>query len=96
MNFNPYAQRYRLTFETLDMIFVSDMEARKGEKCWLTIGKYQWETLPWHPIVKEATENTGILDQHAQLKQWAQTHEQPIRNVKLERLVSQPVWEVVQ
>lgn len=87
--------RYRVTFETVDAQYADQMQARFGENVWFTIGKHQWETMPWHSVTSEGDEDNGILDQHMTLKRWAQTHEQPIRGVKLERQVSQPVWEAI-
>lgn len=87
--------RFRVSWEMPPPTVVAfEYEDRYGPGIWRTLTDQQWDALPWHPVVNE-TDDDSCLDQYRQLKEWAETHEQPIRNVKLERQVSQPAWEEV-
>lgn len=46
----------------------------------------------WRRIQRVGTSDDGILDQAATLARWAATGEEPIRDVVLERQVTQPTW----
>lgn len=46
----------------------------------------------WHPVSRETT---TPWDQYNTLKMWAEDGTEPIRKVRLERLVGEPVWEYV-
>lgn len=91
------AIEYRLSWEMpADNWKVAEIEQRQGRDIWPT---YDWDTLgEWEQIevVWKDTEENDRLDQHAQLKRWAETREQPIRNVKLEwRPIDLGNWEPV-
>lgn len=61
-----------------------DYEDRYGPGVWLRLTEQQWEALPWRASEGRVTTDYGeALDQYRQLKRWADSHEQPIRNVKL-------------
>ena len=94
---NPYRQvYYRIKFETVDSSYVTRVVDQFGETYWPTLTDEQWDALLWYPVcTSERREDTGILDQHVKLKQWAASHEQPVRNVVLEKLVHEPEWVVV-
>lgn len=81
---------YRLSFDTIDANMIDYCAFQYGEECWPLI---DFKNLRWHTVRKETT---SPFTQYDQLKRWAQSHEQPIRNVILERLVTQPVWERVE
>jgi hypothetical protein len=49
-----------------------------------------WDTQTWHPATADSN---NPWSQYNQLCDWAETGEQPVRNVRLERLVAQPIWE---
>jgi hypothetical protein len=86
---------YRLTWESIDPFWAGAFQGRY-EHLW---DEGDWDTLPWTaPVSRVAGEDGGIHDQHRALKQWAESHEQPIRNVRLERrelLVDDEGWEPV-
>ena len=88
---------YRLSWEMpLDHWKLAEIERRQGRGIW---PEYDWDTLgEWRR--QEVTWRDGNegdhLDQHATLVKWAETREQPIRNVKLEwRPVDVGNWELV-
>lgn len=89
---------YRLTWESIDPRWAYYFVAQKGsyQDLW---DEGAWDTLPWQPpTVRIGGEDSGIHGQHNQLKRWAETHTEPIRNVVLERreiVVDDGGWEVV-
>ncbi len=60
------------------------VEAEHGSNCWARI---DWSSLEFH---KSSVVFSGDdrLDQYNQLKAWAESREQPIRNVVLEEILS--------
>lgn len=82
--------RFRLEFETVNPIvwpaaYRGDDPAVRPEDC---------PDAMWDPVSREASGDdiSGIRDQYATLKRWADTGEQLIRNVHLYR-ASEPFWE---
>lgn len=49
--------------------------------------------LRWQPVTKEDENRLSILAQYEQLKRWADTREQPIRNVRLLRSETRTEWK---
>lgn len=47
----------------------------------------------WHEVIAGPTENPW--DQHATLVMWAAEDRHFVRRVRLEKLVTEPVWELV-
>lgn len=88
-------ERYRLEFETIDPHQAAAMELRYGPGVWLTLSDDEWKALSWHPVTRESSgcDGKGVFNQYATLRGWAETHEQPIRNVRLLR--SGTAWEPV-
>lgn len=71
----------RLTFETLSPFVAADIEYRRGRTVWPSMDfSALW---PWYKSVVEFT-GDDRMDQYRTLKSWAETRQQPIRNVKLE------------
>lgn len=84
---------YRLSWEMpADVHLIAGIEQRYGRGIWPT---YDWDTLgEWKRT--EVVFHDNRFDQYNQLKRWAATREQPIRNVVLERRVAVPSdegWE---
>lgn len=77
--------QYRLTFESIDTHHAAAMEHQYGKKVWPMLTDEQWAALPWTPPVERISGDGDIRGQHTTLRKWAETHEQPIRNVRLER-----------
>ena len=74
---------YRLTFESISPFQADEMEQRHGKGVWPRLAEHAWDALSWRkPTVKITTDP---WDQYRTLKRWADTHEQPIRNVILEQ-----------
>ena len=86
--------RYRLTFDTIDPHQAEQLEYQYGPKIWPTLTDQQWAMLRWHPVSKTADTPGAITEQYRNLVMWERTHEQPIRNVRLERSVTN-AWESV-
>jgi hypothetical protein len=76
---------YRLSWEMPDMFTAADLEARFGRDLRGHLSDEEWDALPWKAPTVRIT--TDPWDQYNGLKQWAETREQPIRNVRLERRV---------
>ena len=62
-----------------------DYEEIYGPNVWRTLSQEQWDALPWSQVVNITDDHDGAHDQYTVLAQWADTHEQPIRNVKIEQ-----------
>ena len=74
---------YRLSWEGIGAFNAADMETLHGPKVWPTLSDADWEALPWQqPTVKI---DTDPWQQFNTLRRWAETHEQPIRKVRLEQ-----------
>lgn len=75
---------YRLSWESVDSFFCATAEQRFGRDVWQ---RTSWdEFIPehqWHTTSVVFTE--GRWDQYNLVRKWADTHEQPIRNVRLEK-----------
>jgi hypothetical protein len=72
-----------------------DYEDLYGRDVWLRLTAQQWEALPWKAASGHVTTDyDNALDQYRQLAAWADSHEQPIRNVKLEQR-RPPEWTPV-
>ena len=88
---------YRLSWEMpLDLLKIDMIERSQSRDIWPT---YDWDKLgTWvtsETRWKEGDRDDG-MDQYETLKKWAETREQPIRNVKLEwRPVDEGNWEEV-
>jgi hypothetical protein len=87
---------YRLTWESINTWQAAGMEQSYGKDVWPSLPDEKWASLAWQePTVKVAD---NPWDQYHTLKRWAATHEQPIRNVRLEKR-QEPVpdagWERV-
>lgn len=90
----PDGFRYRVEFESIDPHEAAEYEALRGPGVWRSLTDEQWERLSWHPVSREADTLAGVKDQAATLTEWADTHEQPIRNVRLLRSAVD-AWEPV-
>lgn len=61
-----------------------EYEDRYGPGVWLRLTREQWDGLPWKASAGHVTtDHEQALDQYRKLAEWADSHEQPIRNVKL-------------
>lgn len=91
---------FRLSWEMpTDHQLIAAIELRYGKTVW---PRYDWDKLElgkWSvtEVLWRNGDQGDHLDQHATLKKWAKTREQPIRNVKLEcRPVDIGDWELVE
>lgn len=75
---------YRLSWESPPSHFCALMEQQYGKDCWPRVDWSDWPQIEWHvtSVVFVGNERMG---QYNTLKQWAETKEQPIRNVTLEK-----------
>lgn len=74
---------YRLSWESLPSHFCADVEAKSGRGIWGALTPSEWDALPWRePTVKVTTDP---WQQYNTLKEWSESHDQPIRNVRLEQ-----------
>lgn len=78
--------RYRLTFESIDPFQAYEMVRRHGKAIWPQLNQEDWDALQWlPPISKESEMPAELQAQYETLSAWAASHEQPIRNVRIER-----------
>lgn len=80
---------YRLSFDS-----IPPTEAQRMELDGRPISE-QYDDIPESLWYRVQTEREDPWDQYRTLKGWAETKEQPIRNVKLERRIDEPQWEEV-
>lgn len=85
--------RYRLTFESIDPVQAATFEQHYGPAIWRNLSDREWDNLLWHEVSREADAPGDIEAQYRNLLMWERTHEQPIRNVRLERAVAVTSWE---
>lgn len=87
---------YRLSWESPDPWACSATEDAYGKDCWPRV---VWDELPgWHRTEVKFLEGSDRMGQYETLKRWAETREQPIRNVVLERRevdLTDEGWEAV-
>lgn len=87
--------RYRLVWESIDPHQAAGLEQRHGKGVWKQLDERTWDALSWHETSREADTPGEITAQHDTLLAWAESHEQPIRNVQLLQAMSPtlPAWE---
>lgn len=88
----PDGFRYRLEFETVMPLYAAEFEHRRGY--WQQLSQAEWANLPWVPVSKEVMTKAAIANQFNNLLAHAESHEQPIRNVRMLR-TAQGEWEEV-
>lgn len=82
---------YRLEFETINPSQAESMERERGRGVWGLLTYEEWDALSWHQVSRES-DLPNLKDQAATLRRWAETHEQPIRNVSLLSAAA-PTWQ---
>lgn len=65
-------------------VIAYDWEAVHGRDVWPTLTNEQWEALPWKASECVSDDYEWVRDQYLQLKAWADSHQQPIRNVTMQ------------
>lgn len=89
--------RYRLEWESIDTHQADAMEQAHGTGVWQRLDSAQWDSLSWHRSHRETDSPLDIEAQYERLTSWAETHEQPVRNVRLLRSVAVAAeWEAIQ
>lgn len=74
---------YRLSWESPDPWKCAAVEDAYGKRIWPS---YDWDSLgDWHRTEVVFLYRDDRMGQYHTLKQWAETREQPIRNVRLEK-----------
>lgn len=77
---------YRVVFESIDPFVAGEMQARNGRDIWKRLSDVEWAALPWRPpIISKDRGLAALTEQFKTLKLWAETHEQPIRNVQFQK-----------
>ena len=77
----------RLSWQALGPWETNRMEEKFGPGVWTTLSEAEWQSLPWgkRTFVVFAEDTTGDReDQYRTLQKWAETHYQPIRDVRME------------
>ena len=90
----PDGYRYKVEFETISPHQAAEMEAMYGRDIWPKLNDVEWNALQWHPVTNEQGSPNSMRDQYKRLLMWAETREQPIRNVKFLRSQTSE-WEEV-
>lgn len=89
----PSVIQYRVSWEMPPPTFVAlDCEDIFGPGVWPKLSPADWDALPWQLAVNVTDDLEGAVDQYRGLVEWADTHAQPIRNVRIERRTP-PEWE---
>jgi hypothetical protein len=89
---------YRILFETVDTMRIREFTDRDPA---LYHSRDVHQIVPnseipddaWHQVITNPTEDPW--DQHATLVIWATEDREFVRKVRLEQMVSEPVWEEV-
>lgn len=64
-------------------LLVAEVESARGELVWPTLSYLEWEALPWRPVENVTDDEARARAQYQRLRDWADTHAQPIRSVRL-------------
>lgn len=87
---------YRLSWEMCDPHQANRIESEYGRGIWTRVTDEDWAKLTWQKVSRVTKDLIDIADQRAQLHLWSETHDQPIRNVVLERrAIHLKEWETV-
>lgn len=79
---------YRLSWEMpADHWLIAGIEERYGKSVWPT---YDWDALGEWTRIEVVFRGDERMGQYHTLKRWAETREQPIRDVRLERREARP------
>lgn len=78
-------KQYRLQWRTIPSIVAAEMEDRYGRNVWKSLTDAMWEALPWAEKPTSVVFTDGRFDQYTTLRRWADSHDQPIRDVVLEQ-----------
>lgn len=91
---DDHEYQYRLSWMTVGSIAAAELESEYGRDIW---SAYNWDLLDWWPveILFLEDELEKHLTQARQLAAWWKSHEQPIRDVVLERRPVSIEWEGV-
>ena len=64
-------------------LLVAEVESARGELVWPTLSYLEWEALPWRPVENVTDDEALARAQYQRLRDWADTHAQPIRSVQV-------------
>lgn len=86
--------RYKVVFESISPIQAAAMQEQYGRGIWAKLTDAEWDALQWlPPITSDGKSPNTLRQQYKSLLQWAESHEQPIRNVHFYRTVASEQWE---
>ncbi|GEM_PF-6868278 len=89
------SEMYRLSWESTDIRELwrySNADPLTHKNTTQIVPNSQIPDEHWHRVSKETADP---WDQYRTLKRWADADEHFVRNVVLERMVSEPHWEIV-
>jgi hypothetical protein len=89
---------YRILFETVNTDRLKEFTDRDpathhSRDVHQTVPNSEIPDDAWHQVITDPTEDPW--DQHAALVMWAAEDRDFVRKIRLERLVTEPVWEQV-
>lgn len=86
---------YRLSWQSVPSHYAAGREMADGRDVWQSLTDAEWDALPWLESISKI--DTNPWDQYNTLLRWSEGHEQPQRNVTLERRIPpnpDEGWEV--
>ena len=92
----PEAVIYRVLFETVNLPALRkycNADPAMFKNTTQTVPNSQIPDEDWHPVQGRATDNPW--QQYSQLRQWEAQDREFVRNVRLEKMISEPQWEEV-
>lgn len=92
------SDKYRLSWESVgvsELHKYMNADPRFYSNCTQTVPNSEIPDMYWHKVGPKEISGGDDNDQYKTLKEWAEQDREFIRNVLLERCVSQPTWEVV-
>lgn len=89
---------YRIVFETVDTMRLKEFTNRdpalyRSRDVKQVVPNSEIPDDAWHEVITEPTDDPW--ERHAVLVTWETQDREFVRNVRLERLVTEPVWERV-
>jgi hypothetical protein len=73
---------YRVEFESVKPLQAAEMVAHHGKDIWSRLSPAEWDALQWVSVTSNGRRSV-IESQYRNLLEWASSHAQPVRNVRL-------------
>lgn len=75
----------RMSWRSVSPFYADSMEVICGRDIWQRLTQSEWDALPWQDKPTSVIfTGDDRMDQYQTLRRWAETHEQPVRDVRLD------------